>query len=269
MPILISARPSAVTLGNIRALIFDFDGTLYDYHLMPLRLIGFNLADLFLIWSERRTRKAFSGQDYGSAEKYYEAYFDCLGKLSVRSAGAMRNWYFNHYMPRMCKVLEKYYCLRPGVEELLSRLEACISPGGKLKGVAVYSDYPCLRERFKALGCEPGEKIKLYGPESFGAQKPAPGPFKRIAGELGVLPEETLVIGDREDTDGRGALEAGMSFFRLDDGRRRYYRMDPDRTPPAKKESFRIESIQAGYGSWEAVCAMLSIFYGCQFNEQG
>jgi hypothetical protein len=234
---------------------------------MPLRLIGANLVDLFLIWSERRTRKAFAGLDYGSAEKYYEAYFNRLGRFSIRSAGAVKHWYFHHYMSLMCKVLKKHYHLRPGVEELLSCLEACISPGGRLKGVAVYSDYPCLRERFRALGWEPGEKIKLYGPESFGAQKPAPGPFKRIAGELGVLPGETLVIGDREDTDGQGALDAGMCFFRLDDGRRRYYRMDPDRVPPAKKEGFRIESIQAGYGSWEAVCAMLSIFYQRQFNE--
>jgi FMN phosphatase YigB (HAD superfamily) len=264
MPILASARMPAATLRGIRAVIFDFDGTLYDYRLMPFRLIGLNPMDLFLIWSERRTHKAFAGRDYGSADAYYEAYFSCLGKFSLRPAAAMMAWYFDHYIPRMCKVLEKHYCLRPGVEEILNRLEAHSSlPGTKLKGVAVYSDYPGLRKRFNALGYDPGEKIRLFGPDSFGAQKPAPGPFRHIAGELGALPEETLIIGDREDTDGKGALDAGMSFFRLDDGCRRYYRMDPDRVPPPKSERNRnmaVEPIRSGSGSWETICAMLLVF---------
>ncbi|MDR2618192.1 MAG: HAD family phosphatase [Treponema sp.] len=261
MPILVSARLPSSTLRGIKAVIFDFDGTLYDYRLMPFRLIGLNPWDLFFIWSERRTRRAFAGRDYGSADAYYKAYFSWLGKLTLRSPGAMRAWYFDHYIPRMCRVLKKHYCLRPGVEEILNRLEAhSLLPGKKLKGVAVYSDYPDLRKRFNALGYDPGGKIRLFGPDSFGAQKPAPGPFRHIAGELGALPEETLVIGDRVDTDGKGALAAGMSFFRLDDGRRRYYRMDPDRAPPPKSDQ-AIESIRSGSGSWEAICAMLSVFF--------
>jgi hypothetical protein len=112
-----------------------------------------------------------------------------------------------------------------------------------------------------ALDFTPGPRVRLYGPESFGAQKPAPGPFRIIAGDLGVSPGETLVIGDREDTDGVGALAAGMSFFRLDDGRRRYFRLDPDRKPPKKKDR-PLQPIPMGYGSWQVICDMLrTCFY--------
>jgi FMN phosphatase YigB (HAD superfamily) len=258
MPILVSARLPAAALKTIRAVIFDFDGTLYDYHLLPWRIIGVNPLELFLVWNERRTRKAFSGRDLGSPEKFYEAYYHHLGKLSRRRPETVENWYIRRYIPRFIQVLKRYYTFRPGVEELFTRLESQISAAGRLKGAAVYSDYPALRERFNALGFNPGREIRLYGPESFGAQKPAPRPFRAIAEEMGASPGETLVIGDREDTDGKGALNAGMNFFRLDDGRRRYFRLDPNRKPPGRGEK---ESLPAGYGSWETICAMLSVFW--------
>jgi FMN phosphatase YigB (HAD superfamily) len=257
MPILISAKLPLTTLKTIKAVIFDFDGTLYDYRLLPWRIIGVNPWDLFLVWNERRTRKAFSGRDFGSAEKLYEAYFVHLGRLCRRRPEAVKTWYTRRFIPRFVQVLKRYYSFRPGVEEIFTRLESKISAPGRLKGAAVYSDYPALRERFNALGFNPGKKILLYGPESFGAQKPALRPFRAIAGEMGAAPEETLVIGDREDTDGRGALGAGMNFFRLDDGRRRYFRLDPGRFPPGKGE----QPVPAGCGSWETICAMLSVFW--------
>jgi FMN phosphatase YigB (HAD superfamily) len=251
----------AVTLRNIRAVIFDFDGTLYDYALMPLRLIRAFPWDLPRIWAERTTRRKFAGFDFGSPEAYYREFFLQMAALCRCSADSARHWFFFCYIPRMIRVLKKYYRLRPGAAELFRFLDSGAAPAGKeragqnpLRGIAVYSDYPCLRERLEALGLIPGERIRLYGPESFGAQKPAPGPFLRIAGDLGVSPGETLVIGDREDTDGAGALKAGMSFFRLDDGRRRYFRLDPDRKPPKKKDPHLLPM---GYGSWQVICAML------------
>jgi beta-phosphoglucomutase-like phosphatase (HAD superfamily) len=173
----------------------------------------------------------------------------------------------------MIRVLKKYYRPRPGAAELFRLLDSGEKPAAGealreappgrnlLRGMAIYSDYPCLRERLEALDLAPGGRTRLYGPESFGAQKPAPGPFLRIARDLGVSPGETLVIGDREDTDGAGALKAGMSFFRLDDGRRRYFRLDPDRKPPKKKDR-PLQSIPMGYGSWQVIRDMLgTCFY--------
>jgi FMN phosphatase YigB (HAD superfamily) len=258
----IPALLPAVTLRNIRAVIFDFDGTLYDYARLPLRIIRAAPWDLPRIWAERRTRKKLAGSDFGAAEAYYDEFFSQMAALCRCPAASARDWFFSRYIPRMIRVLKKYYRLRPGAAELFRLLDSGENPGfGKEprnlpRGIAVYSDYPCLRERMEALGLVPGERIRLYGPETFGAQKPAPGPFLRIARELGVSPAETLVIGDREDTDGAGALNAGMSFFRLDDGRRRYFRLDPDRAPPKKKDR-SFPPLPMGYGSWQVICDML------------
>jgi FMN phosphatase YigB (HAD superfamily) len=166
----------------------------------------------------------------------------------------------------MVRILGKYYTLRPGVVELFDRLNAAVesanslgsSASDSLRGIALYSDYPLLRERMEALGLRPGSALRLYGPESFGAQKPSRRPFISIARDMGVNAGNILVIGDREDTDGAGAMNAGMSFFRLDDGRKRYWRMDPDRWPPWNKEPRPVLSIPRGYGSWETICAMLA-----------
>jgi FMN phosphatase YigB (HAD superfamily) len=126
-------------------------------------------------------------------------------------------------------------------------------------GVAIYSDYPALKERLEALGLSCGPQVRLYGPENFGAQKPAPRPFKCIARDLGVLPEDTLVIGDRVDTDGFGAIQAGMRFFLLDDGLSRYFLLDPDRIPPEKEvPSVLLEDILPRRGSWNTIYTMLS-----------
>jgi phosphoglycolate phosphatase-like HAD superfamily hydrolase len=110
------------------------------------------------------------------------------------------------------------------VAELFRRFESSNS-----LRAAVYSDYQFLKERLESLGQYSSPRIPLYGPESFGAQKPAPEPYIRIAADLGIAPEETLVVGDREDTDGLGAFRAGMRFFCLETGRKRYFRFDPER----------------------------------------
>jgi FMN phosphatase YigB (HAD superfamily) len=119
----------------------------------------------------------------------------------------LQDWYFHEYIPRMCAVLSKYYCVRPGVLELFHKLKnANIN-------YAVYSDYPETQARLNAIGIDSADCGKVYGPESFGAQKPAPRPFITIAQDMGSRPEESLVIGDREDTDGAGARSAGMQFL--------------------------------------------------------
>lgn len=257
----------AGTLRKIRAVILDFDGTLYDYKNIAYRIISANPLDIYLVWSERRTRKVFAGKDFGTPENYYREYFIHLGKLCHKSAETMRNWYNKRYLPRMTRVLGKHFELRPGTAELFDSLAKALSTeNSDLRGAAVYSDYPCLKERMAIMGLESEESIPLFGPESFGAQKPSPGPFKGIARKLGVPPEEILVIGDREDTDGRGALAAGMYFFRLIDGRRRYFRLDPDRIPPpgtklrgAAREILQPEDPRyLGSGTWETVLNLMN-----------
>ena len=210
-------------LRGIKGIIFDFDGTLFDNSRLAFYLIAAYPPDFLRIFRERLVRKSFAGRDYSTTEDYYRIFFTAMGKICSRPPGRIRTWYFNRYMPRMITVLAKHYRLRPGVQDMFRRFET-----DSLR-VAVYSDYPLVRERMEALGLYTGLRIPLYGPESFGAQKPAVRPFLRIAGALGVTPEEILVIGDCEETDGLGAAGTGMRFFRLETGRKYYSRPDPDR----------------------------------------
>ena len=227
-------------LHNIKGIIFDFDGTLFDNAVIAFYLIAAYPPDALRIWKERLVRKRFAGCDYTSAEEYHQAFFTALGKAFLRSPQKARNWYFNHYMPRMVRVLQKHYQPRPGVQKLFLHFGgktgrengAGKAEAGRLPRIAVYSDYPFLKERLEALGVIHGPGVLLYGPESFGAQKPAARPFLRIAADLGVRPEEVLVIGDRNETDGLGAFNAGMRFFSLETGRKRYFRLDPYRRRP-------------------------------------
>ena len=259
-------QSSAKLLHNIRGIIFDFDGTLFDNALLPFYLISAYPLDLRRIWRERLVRKYFAGRDYNTPEHYYRAFFAAMGKACLRRPEQMRHWYFDRYMPRMIKALQKHYKPRPGVNELFQCFDdaagnrAGVSPSPDIPAcnlrVAVYSDYPFLRERMEALGVCPGEGILLYGPESFGAQKPAVRPFRQIAGDLGVAPEEVLVIGDRKETDGLGAFNAGMRFFCLETGhKKRYFRLDPYRRPPEDKP--HGPSLVMYAGIWEEIVKVL------------
>jgi FMN phosphatase YigB (HAD superfamily) len=245
-------HPMQQLMGKIKGIIFDFDGTLFDNTLIPFYLIAAWPFDLRRIRMERLIRKRFAGCDYSSSEEYYNAFFAAMGKACFRSPQRMRDWYFNHYMPRMVRVLKKHYQPRPGAPDLFRRFDSSNVPR-----VAVYSDYPFLKERLGALGLNPGPGILLYGPESFGAQKPAVRPFRRIACDLGAAPEEVLVIGDREETDGLGAFRAGMHFFCLETGRKRYFRLDPYRRGPMQNEQAPGPSLLMYAGMWDDLVKLL------------
>jgi FMN phosphatase YigB (HAD superfamily) len=191
------------------AFIFDLDGTLFDTKNIAVRVSFSRLSDVFTIRGERITRKELRGRDFGSPEAYYWQFFDSLSKKTGRPAASLRSWYFRRYMPLLIKVLKKHYNARPGTVDLFMMLNSSSVP------FAIYSDYPCSAERLAAIGIDPDLCGKIYGPDDFGAQKPAPRPFLKIAGDLGVLPGEVCVVGDRNDTDGDGAAAAGMDFVRI------------------------------------------------------
>ncbi|MCL2127170.1 MAG: HAD family hydrolase [Treponema sp.] len=254
---------SSKLLHNIKGFIFDFDGTLFDHALLPFRLISAYPPDLFRLRRERIARRQFAGCDYYTPEEYFRSFFTMHGKAGFRSPQQARDWYFGRYMPRMIRVLKKHYKLRPGVTELFRQFSAysnskAPAPGSAPKAqprVAIYSDYPFLKERLEALGLYPGSSVLLFGPDFFGAQKPAARPFLCIAKDFGVEPEEVLVIGDREETDGLGAFKAGMKFFCLETGRKRHFRLDPNRRP--EWEEPHGPSLLMHAGSWEDLVALL------------
>ncbi|MDR2868512.1 MAG: HAD family phosphatase [Bacteroidales bacterium] len=198
---------------NIDAVIFDFDGTLYDKKWFAWRLLTQNIKDVFLIRAERKTRNQMKGIDFLSAADFYENFIKMMSialKNKKYTVPFLKNWYFEHYLTMLTHTLKKYYTARVGVENLFDSLTQ-----SNIK-IAVFSDYSAVAERMSAVGlnCQ-NKNIALFSAEEFGALKPAPRPFLEIAKQWQVNPKKTLVIGDRTDTDGIGAKNAGMKFLLL------------------------------------------------------
>ncbi len=197
-----------MTLDNIKAIIFDVDGTLYTGGIAKHLILG----DIWrCMWAlrERQTRKAMKSRDYMTAEIYYNTFFSTLSQKTGKEESVMRDWYFSRYMPLMVRQIGKYCKPRPQINEVLESL--------KKKGIRllVYSDYTMSKEKIESLGIDSSVFEKFYCAEEFGALKPQTRPFAQICQENGLECATTLMVGDKVDSDG-GALGAGLQFTCID-----------------------------------------------------
>jgi phosphoglycolate phosphatase/putative hydrolase of the HAD superfamily len=101
----------------------------------------------------------------------------------------------------------------PGVAEFFSWANEIGLP------VAAASDYDP-REKLRALGLNGRLKAVVWAQQAeVGAFKPDARVLLAAARRLGVMPEEALYVGDREDVDGAAARAAGMQALVLGAGR--------------------------------------------------
>ncbi|MCQ2228653.1 MAG: HAD family hydrolase [Bacteroidales bacterium] len=189
----------ALNFSKYKAILFDFDGTLYEPNHFGRRLVFGNLLYAFRDKRERLVRKSMQGCDYGSSEEFYNVFFKKFGE-------GKREWYFKKYLPLMVEVLGRHFPARPNAQALIDRLQE------KGKIVGVLSDYPMIAERSEAIGLRFNNNY-FWSTEFFGALKPCKRPFIAIAEQLGIKPKEILVIGDRPDTDAKGAEAAGCDYI--------------------------------------------------------
>jgi HAD superfamily hydrolase (TIGR01549 family) len=204
-------------IPEIEAIIFDLDGTLYDKQKFVIRLIFNNIKYLFLFRNERRTRKLFRGTQFPTPELYIAQFFNSFSsqfKSKKYSPAFLKKWYYEQYMSAFIQILQRHYTARPEVEGIFEWLHE-----RNIK-FAVLSEYPCVAERMCAIGLDPAFNGKIeipcYSCEDFGSLKPNKIPFLEVAKRLDVAPEKVLVIGDKDETDGRGAKNAGMWFLKIE-----------------------------------------------------
>lgn len=189
-----------------KVVFFDLDGTLYDSKGLKKRVALAALPSvkrLRLLIAERKSRKALSRLDTGTLD-----YEDLFAEMSSRSGfpiSCVRDWYNGWYMDAIAEVLRR--CCHPR-EGIVTRIESLRKEGIK---VAVLSDYGNIENKLKALGMDPGLFDALFDAPSLGGFKPASCVFRTACQLLGCLPEEALMVGDREDTDG-GCVKVGMNF---------------------------------------------------------
>lgn len=196
--------------GNVKAVIFDVDGTLYDQRKLRLRMLSDMVAgaiwnpltvyDFKIIWDFRRAREQnqFS-REINIAEKQYTwgAAYSHVSEKRVRQV--VRKWMFE----KPLRYLPAYRCR--GVRKLFQYLS------GHGIRTGIFSDYPA-EEKLKALGLQADVMVCALDRE-VDRLKPDPKGLQVAAEKLGVPVSDCLFIGDREDKDGDCARGAGMPFL--------------------------------------------------------
>lgn len=200
------------SIQNIRGIIFDLDGTLYRmrWFMRPLLAIKVfpNVGRLPRFLKERGS---FAGKQMGSRENLLNTIADAVSVKEKCSAEVIYNWIQESFYPSFVSLMPFFKNSRPGIDDVLIQLRK------RNTKLGVLSDYDFVPQRLQLLDIDPNNFDTMTSSEAYGALKPSAHPFLQIAVSWGLAPENVLVIGDRDDTDGEGARSAGMQFLQLTD----------------------------------------------------
>lgn len=194
---------------NCEAVIFDLDGTLYDKKRIALYSMLKQLKTMHVLNHSNKIRKEMKGRDFKSRENYFENFYKRVSEKSSLTVEELENWYNQSFYRGFIEILRKKYKAQ---DNLIPLLEAA---KGEIP-MAVFSDYSHVDERLEALEIDGSFFEITAGSEDYGVLKPSARPLLDIADKLGVPPEKVLMVGDRQDTDGKAAEMAGMMFYFID-----------------------------------------------------
>jgi HAD superfamily hydrolase (TIGR01549 family) len=194
---------------HIKAIIFDFDGTLYGDQKLWIRLIQETLAEFSVkVTTEQAFEKARS--------MIAEGTFTNISGITI--ALAKDRGLEGRDMDLRNRFLQKLDIIMdasgPG-DELL-RVLSHLQDKDIQMGIVTFQRLPRLQRRLEIW------KLKQYfrsvvTPDQVAEFKPSPRPFTRAIGELGAEAGEALVIGD-EPVDMIGAKKAGALAIGLPNG---------------------------------------------------
>lgn len=191
---------------DIKLVVFDLDGTLYQKRGLARRMF-FNAAkDWKLMLAERKTRRALRAKWLPDEDNFYNLYFQTMAGFCDLPASELRTWYFNRYMPLMVDIIRKFH---RSTEWLDHFINVCKKKSVQL---VVLSDYGHVAEKLEALGIDKKLFDWVISAPELGGLKPAPQLLLQILEKMKVSPKQCLVIGDREDTDGQLAQSVGALF---------------------------------------------------------
>jgi HAD superfamily hydrolase (TIGR01549 family) len=189
------------------AWLVDLDGTLYRAGPLKLAMAAelafFGVTSAALL---RRFRKEHEHvRELGLEGDPFRIQIlrtaEALGRSPDEIESVVRNW----MIERPSRWLARFRRT-----SLLEEIAAFRAQGGR---TALVSDYPA-RRKLEALGASELFDVVVASGEPGGPErlKPHPSGMLRAAAALEVPPARCLVIGDRDDADGRAAASAGMAF---------------------------------------------------------
>ncbi len=186
-------------LGEIKAVAFDIDGTLY------------NQGDLYLRMPFHFLRHSIFFLRYGIARKRLRAENNNSNfiKRQARMMGRMLHISEEEAQQKLDKIvydgLKHYFDKITPCKYSFETIKAFKEKGLK---IAMLSDFPP-EQKGELWGMKPYCDV-IIGTEVCGALKPADVPFLKMAELLGVKPEEILYVGNSYHYDVLGSKATGM-----------------------------------------------------------
>jgi FMN phosphatase YigB (HAD superfamily) len=200
-------------LSKFRLFIFDLDGTLYDLEklrrrmilnlMLRLLLFSIHTIDLKIISSFRQQRENHKGYTSPSLES--DQYQWCAKELNIPVEKVQpRIQEYMHEFPLKFLLKARY----PNIDKVFDIIKE------QNNSLAIYSDYhakeklDALQLKADGLFCSTDKEIQQL--------KPSGKAIDVICNTMNISKGETLLIGDRDDTDGESAKQAGISFLKVD-----------------------------------------------------
>lgn len=235
----------------IRAVIFDLDGTLYDYDTLDKEAFG-RVQDLVLEQlgvSEEQSEEAFRrarqatkknlGETATSHSRmlYFQKTLEYLDIRPLYLALEMYEVYWGVFLEKMT--------LYPGVEKLLDALHE------KYVRVAICTDLLAHIQHRKLKALKLTDDVDcLVTSEEAGAEKPSAKIFELCLEKLRLYPKEVCFVGDNFEKDVKGAAAAGM----------RAIWFNPEKAaPPAGSEDIEFETAASHEELYALLAPVLSL----------
>lgn len=198
---------AGINWADIRLVVFDVDGTLYDQRAMRLRMLRELLGDVLrsrsltvprIVRTYRRLREALGDAGAGDFEDVLiarTAEKHGLARETVRAV--VTEWIETRPLAHVRA------CRYPHVCELFAALKR------QGKAIGVFSDYPAV-EKLRAMEL-PADHVVAAGDTGVGFLKPHPRGLEVLMQAAGTGPAETILVGDRVERDGEAARRAGVT----------------------------------------------------------
>jgi HAD superfamily hydrolase (TIGR01549 family) len=195
---------------SIKAVIFDFDGTIYfqkpvqAYNLFRIayrvainpRLIG----EVSLIRHYRKLREDYSKLNIPILK--VEEDLARLKNCSANEIAAVRDYWLIESQSLAIKIFRR--------KKLLKQINK-LQRDGVL--IVIWSDYP-IRKKSKRISLHPDFTASSEAPQ-IKIAKPNPAGLYYILRSLDLKHTQVIMIGDRDDRDGEAARSAGVQYFKV------------------------------------------------------